>query len=126
MMGLHRLIGMRIGVPDPSGLASFYGEMGLTDDGSAGFAGTDGGTQVVVEEYDFRRLLEVRIAADDETTIVATSRRLTERGLTPSVDDTSLTVTGHAARDWMLQAQAFAGGATTGPAPRSADDEGGN
>jgi catechol 2,3-dioxygenase-like lactoylglutathione lyase family enzyme len=91
-MGLHRLIGMRIGVPDPAGLAGFYGEMGLTDDGSAGFAGTDGGTQVVVEEYDFRRLLEVRIAADDEATVAATAHRLTERGLTPSADDTSLTV----------------------------------
>lgn len=42
------------------------------------------------------------------------------------VDDTSLTVTGDAARDWMLQAQAFAGGPTTGPAARSAGDEGGN
>ena len=33
------------------------------------------------------------------------------------VDDTSLVVTGDAARDWMEKAQAFAGGATDGPAP---------
>ena len=33
------------------------------------------------------------------------------------VDDTSLEVTGDAARDWMHKAQAFAGGATSGPAP---------
>ena len=32
------------------------------------------------------------------------------------VDDTSLTLAGQAARDWMLKAQAFAGGPTTGPA----------
>ena len=34
------------------------------------------------------------------------------------VDDTALSVTGAAARDWMEKAQAFAGGATDGPAPR--------
>jgi hypothetical protein len=31
------------------------------------------------------------------------------------VDDTALVVTGDAARDWMLKAQAFAGAATDGP-----------
>jgi uncharacterized protein (TIGR03084 family) len=34
------------------------------------------------------------------------------------VDDTSLDVKGHVARDWMEKAQAFAGAATDGPAPR--------
>jgi len=34
------------------------------------------------------------------------------------VDDTDLTVTGEIARDWMTKAQAFAGGATAGPAPK--------
>jgi uncharacterized protein (TIGR03084 family) len=33
------------------------------------------------------------------------------------VDDTSLEVSGEAARDWMLKAQAFAGAATDGPSP---------
>lgn len=33
------------------------------------------------------------------------------------VDDTALTVSGGAAREWMTHAQAFAGGPTTGPAP---------
>jgi uncharacterized protein (TIGR03084 family) len=45
------------------------------------------------------------------------------------VDDTDLTITGAIARDWMTKAQAFAGGATDGPAPRSAphtSSEGGN
>ena len=36
------------------------------------------------------------------------------------VDDTDLTITGEIARDWMTKAQAFAGGATQGPAPRTA------
>lgn len=42
------------------------------------------------------------------------------------VDDTALVVDGEAARDWMLKAQAFAGGPTTGPAPRAGAPEGGN
>jgi uncharacterized protein (TIGR03084 family) len=36
------------------------------------------------------------------------------------VDDTGLSVTGDDARDWLTKAQAFAGGASDGPAPRSA------
>lgn len=35
------------------------------------------------------------------------------------VDDTALVTAGDAARDWMLKAQAFAGGPTDGPPPRS-------
>lgn len=34
------------------------------------------------------------------------------------LDDTALEVAGDAARDWMIQAQAFAGPATDGPARR--------
>lgn len=37
------------------------------------------------------------------------------------VDDTDLELAGDDAREWMLQAQAFAGAATLGPAPRSAE-----
>ena len=91
-MALHRLLGMHIGVPDPASLAGFYGELGLDDDGAGGFGGTDGGTQVSVEEYPFRRLLEVRVAADDTETIDATADRLHDRGLVPRVDDASVTV----------------------------------
>lgn len=35
------------------------------------------------------------------------------------VDDTALVVEGDAARDWMTRAQAFAGGASSGPTPRT-------
>jgi uncharacterized protein (TIGR03084 family) len=35
------------------------------------------------------------------------------------VDDTDLVVTGEVARDWLVRAQAFAGPATDGPAPRT-------
>ena len=44
----------------------------------------------------------------EEFCLVVTQRR--------HVDDTDLTINGELARDWMLQAQAFAGGPTDGPA----------
>jgi hypothetical protein len=91
-MGLHRLIGMRVGVPDPAGLAGYYGEMGLRTDGAGGFGGGDGGTQVRLEEYPFRRLLQVEVAADDEATLAATGERLTRLGLAPSLSSGVLTV----------------------------------
>ena len=54
----------------------------------------------------------------EEFCLVVTQRR--------HVDDTSLTLHGDAAREWMLKAQAFAGGPTTGPTPQSDAIEGEN
>jgi catechol 2,3-dioxygenase-like lactoylglutathione lyase family enzyme len=82
-MGLHRLLSMRVGVPDPAGLGAFYGELGLTSDGNGGFAGTDAGTQLVVDHHAFRRLLEVRIGATDDATLADIAARLTGHGLQP-------------------------------------------
>ena len=48
--------------------------------------------------------------AADDFCLVVTQRR--------HVDDTGLAVTGDIAIDWMNKAQAFAGGATTGPSPK--------
>ena len=55
---------------------------------------------------------EVVHGAAEDFCLVVTQRR--------HVDDTGLTCDGPAARDWMEKAQAFAGGATEGPAPRGA------
>ena len=92
MGGLHRLVGMRIGVPDPDALGAYYQELGLTTDGGGGFAASDGGTQVIVDDHPFRRLLQVHVAADDEATLDATARRLADRGLSSSMVDGALTV----------------------------------
>lgn len=58
------------------------------------------------------------IGPAEDFCLVVTQRR--------HVDDTTLAVDGESARDWMRKAQAFAGGPTTGPAPRSGAPEGGN
>lgn len=91
-MGLHRLVGLRVGVPDPEALASFYGEVGLTSDGCGGFAGTDGGVQVEVAEHPFRRLLGVEITATDERSLAEGADRLAVLGLSPQLLDGALSV----------------------------------
>ena len=53
--------------------------------------------------------VESVVGPAEDFCLVVTQRR--------HVDDTALDVTGDAARDWMLKAQAFAGAATDGPPP---------
>lgn len=83
-MGLHRLLGMRIGVPAPDALASFYGELGLSEPSAGTYAGTDTGPLVSVEEYPFRRLLEVSIGADSDRTVDEIAARMSDLGATTS------------------------------------------
>ena len=45
-MALHRLLGFTTAVPDPEGLAAFYGELGLDGSPTTGFTGSDGGSAV--------------------------------------------------------------------------------
>jgi hypothetical protein len=91
-MALHRLLSMRVGVPDAHALGGFYDELGLTRDTGGRFVGTDGGAAVQVEEYPFRRLLEVTAGADDESHLAAAGERLTARGLAPTITDGVLSV----------------------------------
>ncbi|MEY4339150.1 MAG: hypothetical protein RLZ14_1000, partial [Actinomycetota bacterium] len=53
-MTLHRLLSMRVGVPDPHGLDAFYGEVGLTQHDAGVYTGSEGGASVQVEHYAFR------------------------------------------------------------------------
>jgi catechol 2,3-dioxygenase-like lactoylglutathione lyase family enzyme len=91
-MGLHRVLGMRVGVPDPTALADYYGELGLTGSADGSFTGSDGGAAVQVEQYDFRRLLQVTIGADDDATVAAAATRLVGMGLDARVEGGELSV----------------------------------
>ena len=91
-MALHRVLSMRVGVPDPEGLDGFYGELGLEQPHAGAYTGTDGGAVVLVEQYPFRRLLEVTVGAESEADLAGAAARLIEHGLTPSFDDGSLVV----------------------------------
>jgi catechol 2,3-dioxygenase-like lactoylglutathione lyase family enzyme len=92
-MPLHRLVSMRIGVPDPDGLAAFYGEVGLEHDGTGRFASPDGGTQVIVESNSFRRLLGIELGVDDEADVAAIADRAAVHGARARTSSGAATLT---------------------------------
>ena len=97
-MGLHRLLGFTAAVPDPEGLAAFYGELGLAGDPVTGFTGSDGGSSVLVDEGDFRRLVRVEFGCRGPEDLDAVARRLTEGGAMPVLTDGELRVVDPASR----------------------------
>jgi catechol 2,3-dioxygenase-like lactoylglutathione lyase family enzyme len=70
-MALHRLNQITIGVPDVETTAQYYAEFGLTESEpetgteGASLATRDGGDQLRVVHSERRRLVELRIGADD-------------------------------------------------------------
>ena len=97
-MGLHRLLGFTAAVPDPEGLVAFYGELGLAEDPVTGFTGSDGGSSVLVDEGDFRRLVRVEFGCRGPEDLDAAARRLTEGGTVPKLTDGELRVVDPASR----------------------------
>ncbi len=63
-MALHRLASITIGVPDVEATARYYAEFGLARAG-ASLSTVDGGEQLRIVASPRRRLIELRIGADD-------------------------------------------------------------
>ena len=97
-MALHRLLGFTTAVPDPEGLAAFYGELGLGGSPTTGFTGSDGGSAVLVDEGDFRRLVRVEFGCEGPEDLDALARRLTDGGAAPVVSDNEVRVVDPASR----------------------------
>lgn len=92
-MALHRLLGFRSAVPDPSAVAGFYGELGLAGDDVLGWTGSDGGATVHLDEGELRRPLSVEIGCQCEADLDTIGRRLTEGGADPRRSSSDLLVT---------------------------------
>jgi catechol 2,3-dioxygenase-like lactoylglutathione lyase family enzyme len=75
-MALHQLTSLTLGVPDPADIATYYREFGLTDDGDGWFATRDGGRQLRLVAAPSRRLIELRIGADDADDLARAASRL--------------------------------------------------
>ena len=86
-MGLHRLLGFTTAVPDPEGLAAFYGELGLGGSPTRGSRGATVAPAVLVDEGEFRRLVRVEFGCDGPEDLDAVARRLADGGATPVVGD---------------------------------------
>lgn len=91
-MALHRLLGFTTAVPDPGGLAAFYGELGLGGGATSGFTGSDGGSAVTVDEGDFRRLVRVEIGCEFAEDVAKVAARLRRSGATVTLRDDEVRV----------------------------------
>ena len=116
-MGLHRLLGFTTAVPDPEGLAAFYGELGLAGDAVTGFTGSDGGSRVLVDEGDFRRLVRVEFGCRGPEDLDAMARRLTDGGAVPELTDGELRIVDPASRVELVLRVAEPAPAPTAAAP---------
>lgn len=85
-MALHRLASITIGVPNVEETCRYYAEFGLTRDGTC-FSSSDGGEQLRIVESPFRRLVELRIGADDPDDVDHVAHRLAGLGVTSQRDD---------------------------------------
>src|SRR5580692_6609124 len=64
-MSLHGLLSVTMGVPNVAETAAYYADFGLTSGGDGWFSTTDGGRQLRIEYAPTRRMVELRVAADD-------------------------------------------------------------
>ena len=90
-MGLHRLLGVDIGVPDPGTLDDFYREIGFV--GGKGNWGAEGAPgQINIQEAPYRQLLEMRVACESEEDVAEIAGRLEGLGIASEQGDGRLTV----------------------------------
>jgi len=97
-MSLHRLLGFRAAVADPSALGAYYAELGLTVDATAGYTGSDGGAVVHIDEAPFRRLIALDMGCLDDRDLDAIRQRLAAGGASPARDEDSVSVVDAASR----------------------------
>ena len=79
-MALHRLVSITIGVPQVAPVAAYYEEFGLTPAASGRLATADGGEQLTLVPAPRRRLLELRIGADDADDVSRVASALVRLG----------------------------------------------
>ncbi len=95
-MSLHGLVGITIGVPNVEQAAAYYQEFGLERiplavAGQAAFATVDGGEQLRLVQSNRRRLVELRIGADDPDDLDRIEHSLDELGEAAHRDQRAIT-----------------------------------
>jgi Glyoxalase/Bleomycin resistance protein/Dioxygenase superfamily len=97
-MSLHRLLGFRAAVTDPTAIDAYYAELGLTSEAGSGYSGSDGGAVVIIDEAPFRRLIAVDVGCHDDRDLDAVLQRLEARGAAPRREAESVSVLDAASR----------------------------
>jgi catechol 2,3-dioxygenase-like lactoylglutathione lyase family enzyme len=101
-MSLHGLLSVTIGVPNVSETAAYYADFGLAQQADGWFSTADGGRQLRIQHAPTRRLVELRIGADDSDDLARIAVSLDRLGLAAAAGDgwleTAEPVTGMRAR----------------------------
>jgi catechol 2,3-dioxygenase-like lactoylglutathione lyase family enzyme len=80
-MALHALLSVTMGVPNVEDTAAYYADFGLTAEDDNWFSTTDGGRQLRIEYAPTRRLVELRVAADDADDLARAAASLSRLGI---------------------------------------------
>src|SRR5271163_1771753 len=89
-MSLHGLLSVTIGVPNVEETAAYYTDFGLAPAAGGWFSTADGGPQLQIVPTPTRRLVELRVAADDADDLGRAATNLGLLGLGGQLCGTSL------------------------------------
>jgi catechol 2,3-dioxygenase-like lactoylglutathione lyase family enzyme len=89
-MSLHGLLSVTIGVPNVAETAAYYADFGLAPDDDNWFATADGGRQLHIVHAPTRRLVEMRVAADDADDLARTAASLAGLGVPAELGEAAL------------------------------------
>jgi catechol 2,3-dioxygenase-like lactoylglutathione lyase family enzyme len=89
-MSLHGLLSVTMGVPNVAQTAAYYTEFGLAPSEDGWFSTADAGRQLRVEYAPTRRLVELRVAADDTDDLSRIAASLGRLGVAGRLTDAGL------------------------------------
>jgi catechol 2,3-dioxygenase-like lactoylglutathione lyase family enzyme len=89
-MSLHGLLSVTMGVPNVAETAAYYTEFGLAPAADGWFSTADGGRQLRIEYAPTRRLVELRVAADDTDDLARIAASLGRLGVAATLTDAGL------------------------------------
>jgi len=89
-MSLHGLLSVTIGVPNVAETAAYYADFGLAPEPHGWFASADAGRQLRIEYAPTRRLVEMRVAADDADDLTRAAASLARLDVNAQAGDTVL------------------------------------
>ncbi len=92
-MSLHGLLSVTIGVPNVAETTAYYAEFGLAPAEDGWLASRDAGRQLRILPAPTRRLLELRVGADDPDDLARAAAGLTRLGVPQQLRGTSLEAT---------------------------------
>ena len=80
-MSLHGLLSVTIGVPNVEETAAYYAEFGLAPEADGWFSTLDAGRQLRLVPASIRRLIDLRVGADDADDLARAAASLARLGV---------------------------------------------